>query len=313
VKKLWITAVFIGWCIGTVFALPTGQQPTIDALPAIDAGDPLTITVMVPDGNAGETLPVTVFNGVQQITTTLTLGSGGVAIWYIPEDTLIQAGESLIHITYDHQVFSHPLEVLPTSPDAVDLFTTANTLSAYGDGSATIMMLPRDQWGNATDAALDYDLSIRYPDGTAQESTFTYQHGLGWLTLHSVGDPGRVRLSLESSSLTASLELMQTASVPYTIELRLSPDCVLNDGRDRVTLVAVLRDREGSPVSDGTLVTIDWGEAGSGYGRSINGRVELSLPAPTHTGIIRYQARSGNAVSNVVFLRVTEEGCTDDR
>jgi hypothetical protein len=257
--------------VGSAHSLADASPITLDGDTKITAGEPWQLRVTVNAGAAGENVQALLFNGFRTFQTQLTLGTGGVAVWQIQQGQITQAGTSLVVVQYGDDRVQQALRVFPEAPTAVDMVTTANAIPAYGDGTATILLLPRDTFGNAPLDSRRFLLDVQYPDGTTTNEPFTYNNGLGRYTLNSQGMQGRVRLSLDDDALTAALELMQIPSVPAVVALSITPDCVLDDGRDVITLSAVVTDAHRAPVSDGTLVVFDWDE-GMGYGHTLDGR-----------------------------------------
>jgi hypothetical protein len=310
-RRLSILVFVTGCIIGAAFLLQGAPRVRLTSLNTIHAGDAWEVTVSVSDSAAGEQVQVMLLNGLRTFEETLTLGAGGVAVWRIPSGQITQAGDSILIVRYNGEQLRRILHVMAEPPAIADLFTTANSLFAYGDSSATIMLLPRDRWGNAPHGTEEFSLDIRYPDGTRIDRTFTYRGGLGHLSLRSQGGPGRVRLALDHDRLDQSLELHQSPGPPHRIALTLEPTCVLNDGRDLLSLSATVHDSGGHFVADGTLVTFIWLD-GIGRAQTINGVARLRLPAPDHTSLRSYRAIAGDAEAAPVFLRVNEEGCPDD-
>lgn len=310
-KRIGFAAFCIACVMSFTLAISTRERPEIAAKRSISAGDAWVVNITIPNGQPAQEITVVLVNGLQSLKTTLVLGTGGVASWLIPQGKITQAGESVLVVYHGGDEYRQSLQVMPRSPTTLDLFTTANTLPSYGKGVAQIMVLPRDQWGNAADNSESFRLNTIYPDGNRMSKTFVYNNGLGWLTLRSSGNPGRVRLSVEQGLASAALEMLQTPAEPQTISLRVTPDCVLNDGRDRITLSATVTDSHDNAVADGTLVHFYW-QALHGYARTIDGQASLRLPAPLKTGWFIYYARSGQARSNAVFLKVDGDTCADD-
>ena len=294
--------------VGIAHALANANPITLDGDATITAGDAWQLQVTVTEGATGESVQALLFNGFRTFQTQLTLGTGGVAVWQIQQGQITQAGTSRVVVQYGDDRVQKALRVFPEAPKAVDIFTTANTIPAYGDGTAAILLLPRDTFGNTPLDSRRFLLDVQYPDGTTTNEPFTYEDGLGRYTLHSQGMPGRIRLSLEDDALTAALELMQIPSAPAVVASSITPDCVLGDGRDVITLSAVVTDAHRVPVSDGTLVVFEWDE-GLGYGHTLDGRASLRLPAPPRSGLYRYRARAGTVQSASTYLLVTQGQC----
>ncbi|QPC84960.1 hypothetical protein G4Y79_11495 [Phototrophicus methaneseepsis] len=307
-KYILLTAVLLGIAFRLVYAFSETGKITLEGPITLTAGEAWALNITIDNGSVGDTLEASIINGLQVLHETLTLGTGSIALWHIPEGTITQAGESLLIITYGNDTVEQNLAVLPAEPAQVDLFSTMNSLPSYGEGETTVMILPRDLWGNAPPNDSHFSLHVQYPTGESLMYPFEYREGLGYLQLVSQGGPGRLRLSIAQDQLAASLELVQTSGVPSKVELELVPDCVLNDGRDMVTLEATILDSNAYNVVDGTLVTFTWDD-GQGYGRTIDGTAMLRLPAPLQTGHFVYGASSGQAHAEPAMLEVTAERC----
>ncbi len=310
-KSLWGLAFLLGYVLSVTYALADETRISVNADDILYAGERWVVTVSVVDAEAGETVQATLINGLQTLHAELTLGDGGVALWRVPAGRLVQAGQTLLILRYDEHVFRYPLRVLPTEPVTADLFATLNQLMAYGQGETTIITLPLDAWGNATTNHHQLRLISHYPNGYRDTHRFTYAGGLGWLTLHSQGGPGRLRLALQQGSIDTRLELHQSPGRPHDIALSLATGCVPNDGRDTVTVAATVMDAHGNTVADGTLVTFTW-RNGQGVGRTLDGRASLRLPAPTRTGWVMFRAAAGEVISMPEFLQVTRGLCLND-
>ncbi len=294
-----------------VFALALyAQRPTIDvsARWLIPAGAAWQVEVMIPSATPGDVAHAVIVNGLQRIETDLLLGTGGAAIWQIPEGTLTQAGQSLLMIHYDAYDVHHTLRVIPNDTTTANLFTSANAIPAYGEASATLMLLPRDEWGNAPPDGATFAVDVLFPDGSTVEQPLTYIQGIGWTTLRTQGEPGRVRIAIAGETLANTLEIWQVAGAPADVDLRLVDDCVLADGRDLIQLAAAVTDAFGNPVVDGTFVQFAW-EDGLGYGATANGEATLRIPAPGTTGTVNYTASAAEVESNPVTLTISEEPC----
>ncbi|GAB4530048.1 MAG: hypothetical protein OHK0046_50380 [Anaerolineae bacterium] len=279
----------------------------LDAAWRIRAGEAWELNVTVDHAAAGEAVTVRVFNGLQRLETTLTLGTGGVALWQVPEGLITQAGVSVVMVQTADVEKRRLLRVIPERLTLLELFSTANIIPAYGEGDTTLMILPRDTWGNPPTDVTSLEARVRYPDGSIRTLLFDYAEGIGWVTMPSQGEPGRVRVQI-TEEVAALLELVQAPGTPESVRLHIRPGCVLNDGRDRVTLEAQVSDAEGSPVVDGILVTFTW-PGGFGTGRTIDGRAMLSLPAPTQAGTVTFTATAATITSAPAALRVTDGVC----
>lgn len=286
-------------------------QIAVEVARSISAGQPLDIAVHIAGAEAGVTVEAALFNGLQRHSAALALGTGGVALWRIPPETLVHAGESLLVIRHAGEEVRLGLTVRPGEVERIDLLTTANNIGAYGEETADILVLPRDRWGGVPSSIAGAVGEIRYPDGEIRRLPFTYRAGLGWARLRSLGAPGRVRLRLGIHAASATLEINQLAGRVSRIDLQVSPACVLDDGRDLITLSARVTDRQGFAVVDGTLVMFTW-RGGQGYGQTIDGQAALRLPTSARPGVYRYSAEAAGVESNTIELTVTADRCSDD-
>lgn len=284
---------------------------TLESTERIRAGDAWDVAISIPTTQTGAQVDAFLVNGMRTFDVTLTLDTGGVAVWQFPADEITQAGASQLIVRYGDQEARRSLQVMPLAATDVDLFTTANALPAYGDGAATIMVLPRDEWGNAPPNIDTLLLDVLYPDETHRQNTFNYVQGLGWLDLRSVGNPGRVRLGLTEGGLLADLELTQTPGTAASVIARVEPSCITADGRDLMTVTAHVRDKAGNAVAAGTLVTFTWLD-GQAAAQTIDGLATLRLPTPTKPGWMIFRAHVGELRSEVAILQVAVGRCSDE-
>lgn len=275
---------------------------------SIQAGDSWELSVIVPGANAGEVVNATLFNGLHHHQLLLKLGTGGIALWQFPKNTLIYAGTSLLTVRYQDVELQRALHVLPTKARTAELMTTSNNLAAYGEQQALLMALLADEWGNPPSLNTEIRAEVQFPNTQRKPLKFTYANGIAWSPMRSMGEPGRVRVTLAVDDANSYLEINQIAAAPANIALELFPECILSDGRDIVTLTAEVRDAFGYSVADGTLVAFSWNE-GESYALTLDGRAKLRLPAPTTFGDVTYSAHSGGAQPASAVLKVVQDGC----
>ena len=288
-----------------------GVRLVLEGRTAIIAGQPWALTVRMTGAQAGDTVYLALFNGLQTLEKDVRLTRNGLAVWHIPAGRLTEAGTSLIIARAGTVESQRTLEVISGAAVEADLFSTANTFAAYGEAGATVLLLPRDAWGNPASDTGDLAVEVRFPDSQQATYPFMYTEGLGWARLRSMGGPGRVRLSLVDASVSGTLELLQTPGEPAQVDLSLDPLCVWDDGRDMVTLTAAVHDAHDHPVADGTLVTFSW-QNGFGYGLTLDGVALLRIPGPSAAGRYHYTAKSGVVVSNQAILQVSAGGCAGE-
>lgn len=281
----------------------------IDAPEQIMAGEAWSMIVKVKGLSAGESLNVTMLHGVTIHTSELQLGTGGIALWEFEAGILTQAGTSQINITVNEQSFNYTLEILANEPSQLQAFTSTNSLTAYGDSSTTLLSFVSDSYGNPVNDAV---LTLRKtsPSGESSIGFMSSSHGLAHQTIHSLGNPGILRLGLNyGTTVTSNLTIVQLASTADRINLRLSSNCVLADGLDNITLTASVWDREGAPINDGQVVIFRWG-TGTATRIIVDGNTSLHIPVPTTVGTYIYSANTGN-ISTEQSLEVTEGQCDD--
>lgn len=301
------TRIFTYILIGTllIVGIIRGSSEK-DSVTTIFAGDAITITVNV--GLERTVVKMTLLAGWETFTATILPDQDGVAHWSIPTGQVTHADDGLIIAQYDEQEIRYPLRVLPGEPINTDFFATANMAASYGQGSASVLILPYDAWGNAAMQGEPYTMIGLFPDGWREVYDFKRSGDLGWLDFQTQGAPGRVRLTLQQDINFAPIELMQMPGDPWLIDLMLTPDCVQKGGRDFTTLLALVLDNHGNTVVDGTLVRFTW-EDGQGYGRTVDGQASLRIPAPNESGEYAYHAISGERSSGSVMLEVTGGIC----
>jgi hypothetical protein len=90
--------------------------------------------------------------------------------------------------------------------------------------------------------------------------------------------------------------------------LSLTPACLLDDGRDVLTLEAHVTDDHDNPVVNSTLVEFGWNQ-GKGSAQIFNGVASLRVPAPRTDGQYTFIATSGNVSSLPAQLQVQQEAC----
>lgn len=300
------------WLLLSGHQLPAASQTTagiVVRMPAIiRAGDGVTITVKIAPLTDGR-VDAVLLNGAQRLDQAIPLNARGVGIWRIDEGVLIQSGMSVLVLDYQGMTHRHSFEVEPHQPHHLELLTSARTIPAHTQGLAMLMVIASDQWGNMAQSNRDFPVMVRYPSGARQIFSMPIVNGLGWRWLASSGLPGRIRISAGGNGQSANLELFQVAGPPATINLTLSPDCVLSDGRDLFQLSALVTDKYGEVVVDGTLVTFYW-EGGQGYGAVADGVAILRLPAPADAGDYTYWAKSGEATTSPIILTIREDRCS---
>jgi len=309
-KLISLLVIAIACVIGFIFASAKSDSIHITMRSFIRAGDAVQITMQVDNAVAGDTIAVTLANGLNVIDATLMLGTGGVAIWKIPEDIVTNAGISMLIVQYQDFFVRQQLRVLPTTTQRIDILSTSNNIIAYGEESTTIMILPEDGWGNVPSDADLYNIHMTYPDTQRVTDKIERFQGIGLYQLVSRGLPGRVRIEATMRDVEAQFELMQIPSVADNLRLTMSSLCVLNDGRDIITLNTHVSDQYDQAVTDGTLVTIYWDD-GLGYARTIDGMATLRLPAFSEAGEYKFWAQVNDVTSPSIILRVVEESCLE--
>jgi hypothetical protein len=279
-------------------------QLSLEAPLSVQAGEALNVTVHAP---ANSPVTLRLYNGIRRLATSLTASAENTAVWHIPANIITGAGTSQLIASVAGETVTQAIRIYPTEIDHLDFLTTANNLAAYGEARGMLIALASDTYGNPAPSLLAA-LSAQYPSAKRQTILLPIESGFGWRWFTTEGPPGRVRLNLNAASVIQSLELMQMPTAPSQIELSLTPECVVNDGRDVITLYARVEDRFGSVVVDSTLVKFTW-ERGEGSVQVFNGNASLRVPAPTSAGNYQFTAASEGAVSAPVMLKVQAEAC----
>lgn len=275
----------------------------IDAPSQLIAGDSIEIQVTVTGALEGETVEAVLLNGVTIHARTLTLGTGGVAVWALNEGQITQAGTSLLQLTYGDVSTQHNIEVMPQDIDAIEAFTSSNSVMAYGDGETRLIVLLSDRYGNPI---LQQRLSVQAtsPQGETRTRLYEVRDGLGDFPIISIGTAGILRLRVAAFDVERRLTLVQRAAEPANMDMTISPRCVLADGVTTVTLTTVVTDNRGNVVTDGTLINFSW-DNGQGSRASVNGMASLTFPAFSDIGMYKITAQAGEQQAHG-HLRVSE-------
>lgn len=315
--KRWLILMVILGMVGLVaggiaFKLLKRDAPTIATQKAtllklsgarsIQAGESWTLTIELDTTQTK--VDLLLLNGLVWHHATLTTDESSTTTWEFPKDTLIYAGTSLVIARSEALEEQFSLEVKPLPQSQLEAITTANHLPAYGEGQSLLISLLADRWGNPLRADETLVWEINYPDGTVNTLTPQTTWGIAWAWLISQGRAGRVRISLDGNGL----DIQQVPLGAAQITLTINPPCLLNDGRDLVTLIAQVADAYGEPVADGSLITFLW-ESGQGYAPTIGGIATLTLPTPTDARTHFYTAESESTLSTPQALLVSAEGC----
>lgn len=275
---------------------------------SVKVGAAWSVEVELPGAEVGAKISLHLFAGLQHFKNEVVTGTGGVARWDIPPETVTSAGQTLIVATYNGDETRQRVQVEAGRAESADLLTSSNFLTAYGDDRAMLIAILRDRYGNPPRSETRTNLTTRYPGGERRQYALTQQTGLAWTWFTTMGQPGRLRVALVADSARTDLEVMQMPGVAARIDLAITPDCVFDDGRDVIQLVARAVDAAGNRVVDGTLIRF-MTPFGFGDGAVLNGAATLNLPAPTLAGIYAYTAQSGDARSDEASLQVVADQC----
>lgn len=286
-----------------------GATLTMKYVPSINAGDLFTLHLFW----SGAPLPtppevqVTVFQGIGVIYSTIRLDASGEGQWDIAPQKLVQAGTAAVFARLGSTSARGSLTVLPLEADHLNLYSTANTLIAYGNAQAMGIALMGDRWGNPVSSGITTAIAINYPDGTKDAFEIDRHYaGFGWFPLASRGVPGRTSLTLNVGDQTQTAEIQQVPGTPSRISMTHFPSCILENTTirpDLLELRALVADANGYPVSDGTVVDFFWKD-GKGRALTLNGQAELRIPAPKRSGVYTYVVRSGPIAQGTTLLRV---------
>jgi len=279
----------------------------LDAIWEILAGDVWSVQITIPTASLGESAEVVLFNGLNVQQATLELSSGGITEWAIQSGTIVESGTSYLIVTYQGTSIERTLRVLPQEADTLRPLTTTNTLIGYGHARGMLLGMIADRYGNPSINPIN--VNGLFPDGTEYSETLMPSIGLGWTWFYSQGAAGRVRLVFEiPNGKTDVLEIRQTAAAPAHAMLQLSTNCVLNDGRDKLTLTATVFDVFANPIPNGYRVRFVW-DGGEGYGIVLDGQASLQIPVPFDTGLYPFWVEVGAVTSSSRWLSVTPYGC----
>jgi len=307
--RLAVLVVCLGGLLYGGWALAT-SRPLLEVL-AIDevmAGTDWTALIRVRDMSDGDTVQVVAFHGLSRIEETIQLGTGGIAEWTIAPQKLTQSGTTLVVFQYGELQTRFYLSVLAEQPASMQAFTTDNSIRAYGLDQTEIISMVADRFGNPIKHA-KIVVELMNPIGERQIYFSNVSNGFGAIAVQSYGKPGTLRLNVMTEGVEQRLLLPQHPTEPHFITLTLEPDCILNDGLERIELHATVLDLLHNAVIDGTILTIRWA---NGYGTplTVGGKAVLRLPAPQAVGEYGYLATIGE-IQTSATLRVADQNCSE--
>lgn len=287
-------------CVLVLFTNTGGyQQPStplqLHAPTTITAGAAWQVEV---EGTPDNAVQLSLLTGLQVLSTHITLDSDGAGVWQIEPDRIINSGIALLNASDEELQATLTLNVRPSVIQELDLLTASNTIRAYGEGQAQLMVLGVDQWGNPVNQRLSQ--IVTYPQSTPRTHRVTLHNGFGWWWLQSHGVPGSISVNVTSRSLI----IQQTAGTPALLSLGLSTNCIPLGTPTILVISAEARDTYGQVVPDGTQLHLTWTGGGQGWGSTIQGRTLLSVPSPTQRGLYRFAISSDNYRSEGHWLHV---------
>jgi hypothetical protein len=283
------------------------HQPDIDlvANDQIEAGETWSMRIVVFEAEPEIPVDIVVMNGVQVNTESVMLNGQNEVIWEAPVSWLTSAGTTQIIVQHGDAVATHQLTISAVAPSQLFSFPLGNSITAYGEGNTNLVILAYDDYGNPIDA---YGIvRITYPDGMRRLQTIIVEDGFAQIAVMSQGEPGILRLATDIDGHTHTTTLVQQPSIASNIAFTITPDCVLSDGRDSLTLGATVTDAYGFAVADGTIVTFRQGES-IARGVVFEGQALVNLPALTEPGTYTWEVSVGQAFETAI-LRVTDGVC----
>lgn len=271
---------------------------TLTGATAIKAGENWTVTVHADVAKPNPVIALTLLNGLREYDTNLTLDGNGTAQWTLPAGTLTAAGTSLVLAKYGVLEARFKLVVSPIEPTQIDALSTANTLTAYGTQCGAFVAVGQDHFGNPLDSHAISSLVLRSDSGNTKTIPLMFTGGLAISTVCSLGNPGKLFMTISTGNLNSTITLAQVPGMPAHVKLDVVPACVEQSQRDSllVNLNAQITDEHGQPVSDGTQVRFEW-DGGYGIALASNGRAILSIPYPSIAPAIYIKATAGEASS----------------
>lgn len=274
----------------------------------IMAGD--SMNIQLSTSLAADTeLTIEIFNGFQHLQSKQIVNAGGTGNWTIEANMLTQSGQGVVIVHYGEMQFRDTFKVLPLAAHRMDLLAASNSFRAYGEGTALVMTLASDMWGNPVGEQSIISLSVAYPNTIPAQLNIRTRIGLAFSWIQSAGGPGRVQLTGTIGDTVATVAMNQVPAAPASIDVSVLPPCFSLINFQSIELLAVVFDSHGSPVSDGTLIAFDWAN-GQGFAPTINGTATLRLAfVKDEPDKYYFTASSGDVISNKASLTIAAEVC----
>jgi hypothetical protein len=221
----------------------------------------------------------------------------GVARLQLPGEDTRESGTVALIATSGAARGEASVEILPGPPaDAVTPLVGPRSIVADGQHQTMTVAVPFDDYGNPVAEGTPVEFRALHPGERLERQTGVVSHLVAWRRIVSGTRAGRTTVTaIARDAHGPDATYTEVPSWPAPFDLSASPADVPADGRQLVTLrTDVIRDRFGSAMLDGTLVTFVADLPGSeprfipAY--TIDGAAEAQLQAPSAPATVTVRA-----------------------
>jgi hypothetical protein len=178
------------------------------------------------------------------------------------------------------------------------LTASPNVIPADGKSTSLITITLRDNAGhNAPDGTLLSFNSSGLEGATINPLSVTTKDGTATLTLTSGTTAGDLTITVQSGKSSGMVTVKIDEPVSY-ITVNVTPSIMLADGKSSAEVQAVLKDKSGNLVPDGTLVTFSTtsGSLSTKVSTTLGGKATALLTASNTAGDVTVTAQSGQLI-----------------
>ncbi|MCK5833203.1 Ig-like domain-containing protein [bacterium] len=237
-------------CRATV--LDTFGNPVSDGTSVYFASWPDTLgdTLLSPSDTLGSLIPQIAYTTTGIATTAFRTGTQRGRVW-------ISAGDGSGH---GDQGF---IDLIPGDLASIELEPDTNIIAANGRDQTRVVATLLDDFGNRllSGEAVQFGTDL---GAISPSNTFTNSAGDAYTILTAGTDPGIARVWAQSSGVFELTEIELRESNVGTLLLTANPVQLVADGMEQSIITCQVFDDDGSPVSDGTMISFRANPVASG-------------------------------------------------
>lgn len=271
-----------------------------------DAGKELAITVL---SGASESDLFRVVHSDSYVSRSFNLLVDEKNLLKVPKRHMTKSGLHLFELLdsegkeYSLETYVQPGRV--KSP--IHLVSTANSILANLESWTQVLVLSFDQYLNPIEEGQEVDLSVFQPGGGAQTESLQVNNMIARGLIFSGSVAGRTVIKAEVANTSGeSISIQETPSSPADFEIYFEKASFFGDGRHKFVLfTSPLKDLNGNPLADGTVVEFEVFHHSEFYGRYqsmvVNGIAKTVIFVPDHELKLKvvafiYEKKSNNSV-----------------